>query len=218
MKRHTALRALLAAGLIGAVATALPAHADSEEEALWIVPPASTTPDIAPVHEFSAPVHSISPQTWGLIKRTEDLRGETRRESSSEAERFTLKGDVFFEIDEATLTYEAEDKLDEIVEELHEVDIADIEVGGHTDTVRSHAHNDQLSEDRAETVADFLRNRLDDVDITAKGYGKRELAAPEEGSEEEIEEARSRNRRVEITVTFRDEGGQGDLDEQSGQG
>src|SRR5690625_7601417 len=102
MKRHTALRALLAAGLIGAVATALPAHADIEEEALWIVPPASTTPDIAPVHEFSAPVHSIAPQTSALIKRTDDLRGETRREPSSEADRFTRKGAGIFQIEEAT--------------------------------------------------------------------------------------------------------------------
>lgn len=217
MKRHTALRVLVTAGLIAGIATGLPAHADTDEEALRIVPPASTTPDIAPVQGFFAPVHSIAPQTWGLIKRTEDLRGETRREASSEAERFTLKGDVFFDIDEATLTSEAEDKLGEIAEELREMEIAKIDVGGHTDTVRSHAHNDELSEARAGTVADFLRDRLDDVDITAKGYGKRELAAPEEGSEEEIKEARSRNRRVEITVTFRDEGGQGDLDEQSGQ-
>lgn len=221
MKRNTALRAFVAAGLIGGIATALPAHAETEVEALQIVPPASTTPDIAPVHEISAPVHAINPQTWGFIKRTEDLRGETRRESSSEAERFTLKGDVFFDIDKATLTSEAEEKLGEIVEELREVEIANIEVGGHTDTVRSHAHNDKLSKDRAETVADFLRDRLDDVDITAEGYGKRQLAAPEEGSEEEIKTARSRNRRVEITVTFRDEGDQGEqsvLDEQSGQG
>src|SRR5690625_5825835 len=84
MKRHTALRVLVTAGLIAGIATGLPAHADTDEEALRIVPPASTTPDIAPVQGFSAPVHSIAPQTWGLIKRTEDLRGETRREARSE--------------------------------------------------------------------------------------------------------------------------------------
>lgn len=215
MTHHSALRALVAAGLICGIAAGVPAHADTDEEALRIVPPASITPDIAPVHEVSAPVHPVTAQTWGIIKRTEDLRGETRREATTYAERFTLNGDVFFEIDEATLTAAAEEKLGEIVEELREVEIADIEVDGHTDTVRSHAHNDKLSKDRAGTVADFLRDRLDAVDITARGYGKRQLAAPEEGSEEEIKKARSRNRRVEITVAFRD---QGDLDEQNGQG
>ena len=57
-----------------------------------------TTPDIAPVHEISAPVTRSSPDL-GLHQSTEDLRGRLRRESSSEAERFTLKGDVFFDID-----------------------------------------------------------------------------------------------------------------------
>lgn len=196
------LAALLAAGLV----VAAPAHADSEDDALHGVPPASSTPYIAPVHEITAPVNEVVAPVWGIIERWEDLSGDTRRDSSSQAERFTLKGDVFFDIDKAELTSTAEEKLAEIIEELREVDISEIEVGGHTDTVDSDEHNDKLSEDRAETVAEFLREELDDVDITAEGYGKRQLAAPEEGTDEEIDEARSRNRRVEITVTYRGEG------------
>lgn len=205
MKRKAAISALVAAGLVIGV----PAHADTEEDALRIAPPASTTPDIAPVHRVTAPVYEVVAQPRGIIKRSEDLLGGTRRAATEDAERFTLEGDVFFDIDKATLTSKAKDKLDEIVEELREVEIAEIEVGGHTDTVGSDAHNNKLSEDRAEAVAKFLREGLDDVDITSEGYGKRHLAAPEEGSEEEIKEARSRNRRVEITVTYLGQGEQG---------
>lgn len=198
MTPNRVFRIAVTAGVAGSLLVGLPAHADTDEDGLLGVPPASTTPDIAPVLQ-------IVPNVSSIIKRVEDLEGETRRESSTEAERFTLKGDVFFDVDKASLTSDAEEKLADIVEELAGVEIESIEVGGHTDTVDSHDHNDKLSEDRAKTVADFLREDLDDVDITAKGYGKRQLAAPEEGNPEEVEEARAKNRRVEIDVKFLEE-------------
>jgi len=205
MKPNTTFRTLLALGVASGILASAPAYADDDDEGLRAVPPASTSLDIPRVYQ-------MVPSSWGMIKRTEDLLGETRRDATNEAERFTLKGDVFFDVDKATLTSDAEEKLEDIAEELGEVDIEQIEVGGHTDTVDSHAHNDKLSEERAESVASFLRDRLDDVDITATGYGKRQLAAPEEGSDDEIDEARSRNRRVEIDVKYLDEGTQTDGD------
>lgn len=203
MKRPTALAAALA---LAVVISATPAGAGTADgdRTLQAKPPASTAADVAPVLELYAPVHDIDPQTFGIIKRSADLAGETRHDASEKGERFTLKGDVFFDIDKATLTATAKDRLTDIVDELTGVDIAEIVVGGHTDTVGTDAHNAGLSQDRADTVADFLREGLDDVDITAEGFGPHHLLVPEEGSEEEILDARSRNRRVEITVTYLD--------------
>lgn len=197
MNRNTLLRSLLTAGLLTGVVATTPAFAETEEPSLHATPPASTSPSFAPVYSATAP-------TWGIIKRTEDLLGETRQESSKDSERFTLKGDVFFDVDKATLTSDAKKKLKEIGEELEGTEIQEVEVGGHTDSVDTDAHNDKLSEDRAKAVAKFLEDYFDNVDITATGHGKRQLAMAEEGTDEEIEEARSRNRRVEIDVKFLD--------------
>lgn len=196
-------RLAIAGALIGGLALGAPAQADTgEADPLRAVPPASTTAEIAPVSKLSATVYEVVPRVWGIIQRSENLAGDTWREASDEAERFTLKGDVFFEIDESDLTPRAEEELETIVEELAGVAIAGVEVGGHTDTVGTDAHNDRLSTDRAETVASLLQDNFDEVEVTAEGYGRHRLLAAEEGSEDDVQEARSRNRRVEITVTY----------------
>ncbi len=177
---------------------ASPAIADDAEDGrLTAVPPASLSADIAPVLDIVAP-------TWGLIARTGDLAGNLQRDRAESSERFTLKGDVFFDIDKATLTKKARQELDKIATELGDVELAEIQIDGHTDSVGTSSHNTKLSQNRAESVADYLRDDLDTVEISTKGYGFKRLLVAEEGTDKEIKDARSRNRRVEITVTYRD--------------
>lgn len=184
---------------------ASPAIADDAEEGrLTAVPPASLSADVTPVLDIVAPASPAITQTWGLIARTGDLAGNLQRDRAESSERFTLKGDVFFDIDEATLTKKARQELDKIATELGDVELAEIQIDGHTDTVGSSSHNAKLSQNRAESVADYLGEDLKTVEMSTNGYGFKRLLVAEGGTAEEIKDARSRNRRVEITVTYRD--------------
>jgi len=74
-------------------------------------------------------------------------------------------------------------------------DIA-IEVGGYTDNVGDAGYNKKLSEKRAESVVNYLRERgVDASRITAAGYGEERPVA-----DNATAEGRKKNRRVEIRL------------------
>ena len=108
---------------------------------------------------------------------------------------------MLFEFDKSTLTPEAEKTLAVAVEALQAQDGRSLSIAGHTDTQGQADSNLQLSRDRAEAVADALREALGggwSFDVT--GHGEEQPLAEETGSAEEIEAAQARNRRVEVTV------------------
>lgn len=71
-----------------------------------------------------------------------------------------------------------------------------IEVGGHTDNVGNDAANQQLSEQRAKAVRDFLvAHGISAERVVAKGYGETKPVATND-----TEEGRAANRRTEVTV------------------
>lgn len=104
--------------------------------------------------------------------------------------------DVLFAFGRADLQAGAQRSLDRVADflEAHPERTATVE--GHTDDVGSDAYNQQLSERRANAVADYLRSRgIDDGRIDAIGFGEtRPLVANESAS------ARQQNRRVEIVI------------------
>lgn len=178
-----------------------PTATEDTEPAVVGVPPATTALDVAPVVERVAPVLEVVPGPLEMIRRTTDADGAVGHDESSERERFTLSGDVFFEFDSAELTDRAGTELAEIADALADAEPETVAVVGHTDSQADDAYNDALSLDRAETVRDVLADSLDGVEITVEGRGEREPLVEERGSADEVEAARAVNRRVTIEAT-----------------
>ncbi|MCF6199578.1 MAG: OmpA family protein [Hyphomicrobiaceae bacterium] len=81
-----------------------------------------------------------------------------------------------------------------------------IEIAGHTDSDGSRESNHHLSHERAHSVARFLyREGISRDRISAKGYGEEQPLVPYERSDRD----RARNRRIEFTVIWGDDGDMG---------
>ena len=79
-----------------------------------------------------------------------------------------------------------------------------IEIEGHTDNIGDEAYNLKLSNERAEAVVDYLLEKgVDKNNIIAQGLGE---SAPI--AENETEEGRAKNRRVEMNVLEDDDSNQ----------
>ncbi|MCC6259135.1 MAG: OmpA family protein [Chitinophagaceae bacterium] len=104
--------------------------------------------------------------------------------------------DCNFETGKADLEPESFAVLDELVSYLNRKDDERIEIGGHTDNVGSKASNLKLSEDRANTVRDYLISKgIDPSRLEAKGYG---MSVPIDDNK--TESGRAANRRTEVKI------------------
>ncbi len=107
--------------------------------------------------------------------------------------RLELKG-VNFEFDSAELTFESKRILDGIADGLIDSgETKNLEVHGHTSSEGSTKYNQNLSERRAQAVADYLKAKGVTNTLYAKGYGEEHPIA-----DNDTEEGRARNRRVEL--------------------
>lgn len=103
---------------------------------------------------------------------------------------------INFEFDSAELEPEDRELLSRIVGVLLTTGDYRIQVFGHTDDVGSAQYNQRLSERRAQAVADYLiASGIDAGIISAKGFGKTRPLI-----DDTTEEARARNRRVELGI------------------
>jgi outer membrane protein OmpA-like peptidoglycan-associated protein len=104
---------------------------------------------------------------------------------------------VYFEFGKATLLPESQPELDRVATFLNVSKKSSLEVAGHTDDVGTAAANQKLSEDRAQAVVNYLvAHGVQRTRLKAVGYGKTKPIAKGRG-----EEARAKNRRVEMTIT-----------------
>lgn len=104
--------------------------------------------------------------------------------------------DILFDFDSAELRPSEMEKLDKIVRILKRYENFDLIVEGHSDNIGSAEFNQQLSEERAESVKNYLELKgIDSESLTAIGYGERRPVASNE-----TEEGRALNRRVEIII------------------
>lgn len=86
--------------------------------------------------------------------------------------------------------------LDQVAGTLAQYNETYIDVYGHTDSTGSEAYNQDLSERRATSVADYLASRgVQPARIGTRGYGETQPIAPND-----TEEGRAANRRVEIKI------------------
>ncbi|WP_277207723.1 OmpA family protein [Isoptericola croceus] len=108
----------------------------------------------------------------------------------------TLSSDILFDPSDATLATSAAGRIGELVADVP--DGAPVKVHGHTDTVDTDKFNQELSERRAQAVADAVEAERPDLVLDVQGFGETELKEQEIGDEETVAAARAANRRVEI--------------------
>jgi outer membrane protein OmpA-like peptidoglycan-associated protein len=107
-----------------------------------------------------------------------------------------MGGDVLFALNSAELRVEARATIAMIADELERSPYGEIEVNGYTDTSGTDAHNNALSEARANAVADELaRDGVDPQRIVGRGLGESNLKVPTPDGVRE-----PANRRVEIVI------------------
>ncbi len=110
----------------------------------------------------------------------------------------TLTSDLAFEKNSADLSNAAKRTIADLADQVRAAKLkGTIEVHGYTDNLGSAAHGLELSRQRAQAVAQYLRSSLDgySIYITAVGHGEADPIASNA-----TEAGRQKNRRVTITL------------------
>ncbi|WP_285108563.1 OmpA family protein [Promicromonospora sp. MEB111] len=130
-------------------------------------------------------------------EKDEPKREPTREEREKAQEDLVEIPNITFVTDSARLTKDGRKVVREAAEVLAEHPEVEVRVEGHTDSVGTEAHNQRLSERRAEAVVDELVEQGVDRDrLTWKGFGESTpLVVPRTFADLE------KNRRVEFDVT-----------------
>jgi len=116
----------------------------------------------------------------------------------------TLPNSMLFDVNSTVIKPGGIDGLAKIADILNRYHEETITVKGHTDSTGSEAYNQDLSQRRANAVADFLVGKgVNPGRVTAIGYGE---SLPIAGNDTEA--GRLQNRRVEIEIIPRDTAGQ----------
>ncbi|MFZ5551521.1 MAG: OmpA family protein [Bacteroidota bacterium] len=103
---------------------------------------------------------------------------------------------IFFDTGSSTLKPASNSELDRLVKLLKDVPKLKVEISGHTDNVGSESMNQKLSEDRANSVVNYLASKgIDRSRLTAKGYGSTRPVATNNN-----DEGRQQNRRTEFEI------------------
>lgn len=102
--------------------------------------------------------------------------------------------EILFDYDKASLQQKSDKQLQHVLTLLIENPELALEIQGHTDNKGEDAYNLTLSQQRAETVRQYLTLfGIPSKQLTAKGYGESQPVATND-----TEEGRAKNRRVEL--------------------
>ena len=111
-----------------------------------------------------------------------------------------FKEKVLFGFDRSDLSSNAQQNLDKLVDVLKKYPDTNIEILGHTDNKGSNAYNMDLSQKRAGSAANYLKNNgISSSRIATKGLGETDPVATND-----TDEGRAANRRVEFVITAND--------------
>ena len=113
-----------------------------------------------------------------------------------------IKDKIHFDVDKSTIREESHSLLDEIVQTIKDnPHIKKLSIEGHTSTEGSDRHNQKLTDGRAKAVMKYIVDHgIAQEMLTAKGFGEsRPIVANDES-----EEDRETNRRVEFLITEQD--------------
>lgn len=144
--------------------------------------------DLGRVQASVFPIESYQESIVSSVSRIDEIQHST----------LMISSDVLFDFDSAELMEEADEELSAAADVLMSAEGGELVIVGHTDNDGTEEYNQQLSEDRAESVQVYLENSidLDSFDVEARGESLREPIA-----DNESEEGRALNRRVDIHFT-----------------
>jgi OOP family OmpA-OmpF porin len=109
--------------------------------------------------------------------------------------KFEIKN-IFFDFGKASLTADSKTELDKLYEIMNRSEMV-IEFGGHTDNVGSDEANLALSQERVNSVKQYLVDKgINPARMNAVGYGESQPVASNE-----TDDGRQKNRRVELKIT-----------------
>lgn len=110
--------------------------------------------------------------------------------------RLVMPGNVTFDTNRYDIKSQFQPTLDSVVTVVQKFDQTAIKVVGHTDSTGSFAHNQQLSEQRADSVADYLAGKgVQYGRLQVSGQGPRNPIASNSSAQ-----GREQNRRVELDL------------------
>ena len=129
-----------------------------------------------------------------LRRRTQGTGVEIERQGDELV--LTMPSGITFAFNRYDVQPQFQPTLDQIAATLVEYPQTMIDVYGHTDNVGSDAYNQTLSENRAQSVANYLAGRgVQRVRIATRGFGESQPVA-----DNTTEAGRAANRRVEIRI------------------
>lgn len=110
---------------------------------------------------------------------------------------------IYYEYASANLKDSSKVQLDGLVKLLKKCPNITIEISGHTDSKGAEDYNLKLSQDRAQSVVNYLIEKgIKESRLVAKGYGESQPIAPNENEDGSDNPAgRELNRRTEMKVT-----------------
>lgn len=133
-----------------------------------------------------------------LERRAIELFTELDAEQRGDSAVIDLPDTVLFDFDEHELKPESEAVLARLVELAELTAGAPIAIVGHTDGRGSAERNQDLSERRAQAVADALQAAgVEPARVSAEGVGSTQPVAEEGGADDDA--ARAKNRRVQVS-------------------
>ncbi|MFN3603837.1 MAG: OmpA family protein [Leptonema sp. (in: bacteria)] len=146
-------------------------------------------------------------KTWyKKIKKINKENLEENLKQIQNKENFTVRNqergiaidldNILFDFDSYSLKEKSKKTLDSIIEILKKYPNQEIQISGHTDNIGDENYNQELSEKRAKTIAEYLiQNGIPENQISYKGYGDKKPLHPNDTPEN-----RKKNRRVEILI------------------
>lgn len=137
-------------------------------------------------------------------QQTEQMRERLREQLNAVLQtRETARGlimnmsDVLFDFNKYTLKPEAREKLAKVSGILVAYPNLQVQVEGYTDNIGSDDYNQKLSEQRADSVKDYLVGQsVPQNNVSAQGYGKSDPVA-----DNASDSGRAQNRRVQLVVS-----------------
>lgn len=114
-------------------------------------------------------------------------------------EKFKLEN-IFYDLNKSTLRNESMTSLDRLADFLIKNDLR-IELSAHTDSRGSGSYNQRLSQARAQSCVDYLKEKgVKSINMTAKGYGETKLINRCKNGVTCSEEEHQENRRTEVKI------------------
>jgi outer membrane protein OmpA-like peptidoglycan-associated protein len=154
----------------------------------------NTPPAQQPVVETPPPSETTEPKSPKTLTQEDIVR-------LGNGVQVTFDPGVYFSFDSADLTPTARESITNLTEVLSKYAYTNMVVEGHTDNYGPRRRNMTLSEERANTFANYAKERGMDVSrITTKGYG------PDKPRYSNATlESRKKNRRIDAVITASEE-------------